>query len=175
MFFEVEMKRNVIVPADQVYTGLLCQRAIIIQLLEDIANMRASSEHGYLLAVTKLKECHRGRVKDLTGEVVFTVVFDCLTFKPVKGEILEGVADRILKHGVMLKCGPVEKIFLSHKVMKDFRFIQGENPVFLNNDNLKLEKDGRIRFKVIGVRWMEIEKEFRMLGSLDADYLGPIY
>ncbi|XP_031479414.1 DNA-directed RNA polymerase V subunit 7-like [Nymphaea colorata] len=174
MFFEVEMQRNVIVPADQMYTGLLLQRAIIIQLLEDIADMHASGEHGYFLAVTKLKKCDRGRVRDLTGEVVFTVVFDCLTFKPVKGEILQGVADRILKHGVMLKCGPVDKIFISQKMMKDFRFIQGENPIFINNDNLKLEKDGTIRFKVIGVRWMEIEKEFRMLGSLDGDYLGPI-
>ncbi|KAF3789010.1 DNA-directed RNA polymerase V subunit 7 [Nymphaea thermarum] len=100
MFFEVEMQRNVIVPADQMYTGLLLQRAIIIQLLEDIADMHASGEHGYFLA--------------------------------------------------------------------------GENPIFRNNDNLKLEKDGTIRFKVIGVRWMEIEKEFRMLGSLDGDYLGPI-
>ncbi|ERN01420.1 hypothetical protein AMTRI_Chr03g54370 [Amborella trichopoda] len=174
MFLEIEMKSNVVVPPDQLYQNLLLHRSIILKLLEDVAHIKATQKHGYLVAVTSLKERGEGKVRDFSGEVIFPVVFKCLTFKPFVGEILHGVITQIMKHGIILKCGPVENVFLSLKKMEDFKYVHGENPIFVNDKNLKLERHGVVRFRVLALQWMEGQREFMLLASLEGDFLGPV-
>ncbi|KAL3578085.1 hypothetical protein D5086_019589 [Populus alba] len=97
-----------------------------------------------------------------------------ITFKIFKGEILEGVVHKVLKHGVLLRCGPIENIYLSSMKMLDYRYVPGENPVFLNDKTSKIEKDVVVRFVVLGTKWLEAEREFQALVSLEGDYLGPV-
>ena len=44
----------------------------------------------------------------------------------------------------------------------------------MNDKHSKIEKDVVIRFIVIGTKWMEAEREFQALVSLEGDYLGPV-
>ncbi|PHT55612.1 hypothetical protein CQW23_04098 [Capsicum baccatum] len=34
---------------------------------------------------------------------------------------------KILKQGVFLRCGPTDKVFLSHQKMVDYKYVPGEN------------------------------------------------
>ncbi|XP_011621595.1 DNA-directed RNA polymerase V subunit 7 isoform X2 [Amborella trichopoda] len=126
MFLEIEMKSNVVVPPDQLYQNLLLHRSIILKLLEDVAHIKATQKHGYLVAVTSLKERGEG------------------------------------------------KVFLSLKKMEDFKYVHGENPIFVNDKNLKLERHGVVRFRVLALQWMEGQREFMLLASLEGDFLGPV-
>lgn len=58
--------------------------------------------------------------------------------------------------------------------MPDYHYVPGENPVFLNEKMSKIEKDAVVRFIVIGTKWLEAEREFQALVSLEGDYLGPV-
>lgn len=169
------MPGNVVISPEDLYEkGLKLQRAIILRILEDVAKRKATKEQGYFLAVTALKTVGDGKIRELTGDVLFPVVFSCIAFKPITGEVLRGVVDRVLKHGVFLKCGPIENIFLSKQTMKDYDFIGGEEPVFMNKLGLKLEKNADVRFRVLGLKWMEPNREFQMLATLAGDFLGPL-
>ncbi|KAF3959153.1 hypothetical protein CMV_016003 [Castanea mollissima] len=64
----------------------------------------------------------------------------CITFKLFRGDILEGVVHKVLKHGVFLRCGPVENTYLSCLKMPDYKYVTGENPVFLNDKLSKIKK-----------------------------------
>uniref|UniRef100_A0A6V7QS92 DNA-directed RNA polymerase subunit n=1 Tax=Ananas comosus var. bracteatus TaxID=296719 RepID=A0A6V7QS92_ANACO len=173
VFLEVEMPWNVLISPDQLSPkGLLLQKAIIVRLLEDIANRKASKEHGYYIAVTALNSIDEGKVRELTGDVLFPVTFSCLTQKPTKGEILVGSVDKILKHGIFLKSGPIDSIFLSEKMMRDYKYVAGENPMFLSEKHSKLEKDTVVRFKVLGLKWLEADRQFQLLATLAGDFLG---
>ncbi|RWR88880.1 DNA-directed RNA polymerase V subunit 7 [Cinnamomum micranthum f. kanehirae] len=175
MYLENEIPGNVVIsPEDLHEEGLKLQKAIILRLLDDISKRKATKEHGYFLAVTTLNHIGDGKVREMSGDVLFPVVFSCITFKPFKGEILLGVVDRILKHGVFLNCGPIENIFLSKQTMKDYDFIAGENPMFMNNKLSKLEKNAVVRFRVLGLKWNESDRVFQMLATLAGDFLGPI-
>ncbi|KAM0936641.1 putative DNA-directed RNA polymerase [Dioscorea sansibarensis] len=175
VFLEVEMPWNVLIAPDKLDAkGLLLRKAIIIRLLEDIANRKASKEHGYYVAVTALKKIGEGKVRDMTGEVLFPVTFTCITQKPSKGEVLVGTVDKILKQGIFLKSGPLESIFLSEKTMKDYQYSAGDNPMFLNDKHSKLEKDTLVRFKIFGIKWIESDRHFQILATLAGDYLGPL-
>ncbi|CAN6353837.1 unnamed protein product, partial [Urochloa humidicola] len=174
VFLESEMSWNVLIAPSQLdRKGLLLRKAIIVRLLEDVTNRRASKEHGYYVAVNQLKAISEGKVRELTGDVLFPVTFTCITQKPMKGEIMVGYVDRILKHGMFLKSGPVESIFMAEKSMGDYKYIGGENPMFMN-DQSKLEKDTAVRFKVLGFRWMEADRQFQLLATIAGDFLGPL-
>ncbi|XP_021910051.1 DNA-directed RNA polymerase V subunit 7 [Carica papaya] len=175
MFLKVQLPWNVIVPADCLDAkGLMLQKSIVIRLLDDFASKKATKDLGYFLAVTTLEKIGEGKVRQHSGDVLFPVVFSGLTFKIFRGEILEGVVHKVLKHGVFLRCGPIENIYLSYTKMPDYRYVPGENPVFMNEKLSKIEKDVVVRFIVIGTKWLEAEREFQALVGLEGDYLGPI-
>ena len=175
MFLKVQLPWNVIIPAENLDAkGLMLQRSIVVRLLDDFAKKRATKDLGYYLAVSTLESIGEGKVRQQTGDVLFPVVFSGITFKIFKGEILEGAVHKVLKHGVLLRCGPIENIYLSSMKMLDYRYVPGENPVFLNDKTSKIEKDVVVRFVVLGTKWLEAEREFQALVSLEGDYLGPV-
>lgn len=175
MFLKSQLQWNVIIPAENLdVKGLALQKAIIIRLLEEFAAKKATSSLGYFLAVTTLDNIGEGRVRENTGDVLFPVTFTCLTFKVFKGEVLEGEVHKILKHGVLMRCGPVENIYLSHQKMQGYSYVPGENPIFMSEKTAKIEKGVRVRVMVVGARYMEAEKEFQAVANLDGDFLGPV-
>ncbi|KAL6532391.1 hypothetical protein OROGR_014361 [Orobanche gracilis] len=44
----------------------------------------------------------------------------------------------------------------------------------MNGKSPKIEKGMVVRFLVIGVKFLEAEKDFHVVGSLQGDYLGPV-
>lgn len=175
MFFEIEMTRTVVVSPNGLHSGLLLQRSIILQLIEDISRIQATEENGYLVAVTTLEGRGEGKIREMTGSVVFPVKFKCIVFKPFKNEILEGEIAVVMKTGVHVTCGPVAEVFIPSQTMTDFEFIPGEKPIFRNKQSSNVEKGGKIRFKILAIKWLEQRRVFQALGSLQGDFLGPIF
>lgn len=175
MFLKVQLSWNVIIPAESLDAkGLMLQKAIIVRLLEDFSSKKGTEDLGYFLAVTNLESIGEGKVRQHSGDVLFPVVFSCLTFKIFRAEILEGVVHKVMKHGVFLRTGPIENIYLSSQKMLDYRYVPGENPEFVSNNLSKIAKDVVVRFMVIGIKWLEAEREYQALVSLEGDFLGPI-
>lgn len=175
MYLKVQLPWNVIIPAENLDAkGLMLQRSIIIRLLDEFSAKKSTKDLGYFLAVKTLDSIGEGKVRQHSGDVLFPVVFSCITWKLFRGEVLEGSVHKILKHGVFLRCGPVENIYLSDKKMPDYRYVPGENPVFLNDKMSKIEKDAVVRFIVIGTKWIEAEREFQAVVTLEGDFLGPV-
>lgn len=175
MYLKVQLPWNVIIPAENLDAkGLMLQRSIIIRLLDEFSAKKSTKDLGYFLAVTTLDSIGEGKVRQHSGDVLFPVVFSCITWKLFRGEVLEGSVHKILKHGVFLRCGPVENIYLSDKKMPDYRYVPGENPVFLNDKMSKIQKDAVVRFIVIGTKWIEAEREFQAVVTLEGDFLGPV-
>ncbi|KAJ1409426.1 RNA polymerase Rpb7, N-terminal [Sesbania bispinosa] len=174
MFLKVQLPWNVIITAENLQPGsLMLQRAILIRLLSDFAVKKATKDLGYYLAVTTLEKIGEGKVRQHTGDVLFPVVFNAITFKVFKGEILEGVVHKVLKHGVFIRCGPIENVYLSSSKMPGYGYVLGENACFIHEKGSKIAKDVTVRFVVIGSKWMEADREYQALVSLEGDYLGP--
>ncbi|CAK7339365.1 unnamed protein product [Dovyalis caffra] len=129
---------------------------IVVRLLDEFAKKRATKDLGYFLAVSTLENIGEGKVKQQTR--------DRHHLQDFQGEILEGVVHKVLKHGVLLKSGPMENIYLSCMKMTGYRYVPTS----------KIEKDVVVRFVVLGTKWLEVEREFQALVSLEGDYLGSV-
>ncbi|EXC35506.1 hypothetical protein L484_026813 [Morus notabilis] len=55
--------------------------------------------------------------------------------------------------------------------MPGYTYSAGENPIFHSET---IEKDVVVRVIVIATKWLEAEREFQALVSLDGDYLGAL-
>lgn len=192
MFSEVELLRDVTVDAENLKRNSLVthpQSVIATRLLEDLLSEKASKDHGYFLAVTGLKKIGKGKVVEESGVVFFPVVFNCRTFLPYEGEILQGIVHRVFRHGVFLRCGPIKYAYLSARKMPGYRYVgfqkvpgqkygHDRKPLFVSNEFAKIENGVVVCFMVLAVRWFEnwgnIKNEFGMLATLEGDSLGPI-
>ncbi|XP_057805724.1 DNA-directed RNA polymerase V subunit 7-like [Salvia miltiorrhiza] len=175
MYLKSKLSWNVVIPAERLDAGgLMLQKAIITRLMADFAAKKASKDLGYFLALSTVGSIGEGKVRKQSGDVIFLVDFSCITFKALPGEILEGVVHKLLKQGVFLRCGPVQTIFLAHQKMDDYQYMPGENPYFMNAKSSKIDKGVVVRFLVIGSKFIEVEKDFQLIGSLEGDYLGPV-
>ncbi|CAA7399154.1 unnamed protein product [Spirodela intermedia] len=176
VFLEAQLSWTVLIPPESLFAeGLKLQQAIVLRLLEEVSCRKASKELGYFVAVTSLESVGEGQLQELTGNVIFPITFRCVTFKPLKGEVLVGAIRKVLRHGIMLAAGPLEGVFLSAKAMGDgYEYLPRDEPVFLSEKLSRLESGGAVRFKVLGLKWMEEDREFQVLATMAADFLGPL-
>jgi DNA-directed RNA polymerase II subunit RPB7 len=58
-----------------------------------------SGRHGFVVAITGVEDIGKGLIREGTGYVTFPVKYQCVVFRPFKGEILEAVVTMVNKVG----------------------------------------------------------------------------
>ncbi|KAL5549462.1 hypothetical protein UlMin_004693 [Ulmus minor] len=69
--------------------------------------------HGFVVAIMSIENIGKGLICDGTGFVTFLVKYQCVVFRPFKGEILEAVVTTVNKMEFFTEAGPVQ-IFVSN-------------------------------------------------------------
>jgi DNA-directed RNA polymerase subunit E'/Rpb7 len=49
-----------------------------------------------------------------------------------------------------------------------------EFPRFTHADGNIMEAGSKVRFKIVGIKWLEDSREFKALSTINEDFLGPI-
>ena len=63
----------------------------------------------------KPEDISDGRIQDTTGEIIYKVKFQALVFRPIQGEILDGIVKYVTNECFMIESGPLEA-FVSFNV-----------------------------------------------------------
>lgn len=61
--------------------------------------LSCSGRHGFVVAITGVEDIGKGLIREGTGYVTFPVKYQCVVFRPFKGEILEAVVTMVNKVG----------------------------------------------------------------------------
>ncbi|GKA61315.1 DNA-directed RNA polymerase V subunit 7-like protein [Tanacetum coccineum] len=64
----------------------MLQKAILVRLLDDFSEKKATKALGYLLAGTTLDKIGKRKAREYSGDVLFPLFFTCLSFKVFWGE-----------------------------------------------------------------------------------------
>ncbi|CAL5353056.1 unnamed protein product [Camellia sinensis] len=92
--------------------------------------------HGFVVAITGIENVGKGLIRDGTGFVTFPVKYQCVVFRPFKGEILEAVVTMVNK-----------------LIPDDMEFQSGDMPNYTTSDgSVKIQKESEVRLKIIGTR-----------------------
>nr|GMD73342.1 pentatricopeptide repeat-containing protein At3g46790, chloroplastic [Ipomoea batatas] len=143
---------------------------LVSKLMKDVEGT-CSGRHGFIVAITGIESVGKGLIRDGTGFVTFPVKYQCVVFRPFKGEILEAVVTMVNKMGFFAEAGPVQ-IFVSNHVssllvwITDFTNLMSLMAQVAKGwlPDLKIridllhysfcagEKDSEVRLKIIGTR-----------------------
>ena len=63
----------------------------------------------------KPEDISDGRIQDTTGEIIYKVKFQALVFRPIQGEILDGIVKHVTNECFTIESGPLEA-FVSFNV-----------------------------------------------------------
>ncbi|KAF2311908.1 hypothetical protein GH714_027300 [Hevea brasiliensis] len=107
----------------------------------------------FVVAITGIENIGKGLIRDGTGFVTFPVKYQCVVFRPFKGEILEAVVTMVNKMGFFAEAGPVQIFVSNHLIPDDMEFQSGDMPSYTTSDgSVKIQKDSEVRLKIIGTR-----------------------
>eukprot|EP00250_Pteridium_aquilinum_P012062 c20487_g1_i1 orf=363-899(-) len=177
MFFEISMQRLVVLQPQKLHKGVYLTMALLTQLCEEVKNLKCSEDHGYYVTPTTIGSVQEGKVRSNTGAVVFPVAFKCIVFKPFKREILDGEVKKIVRRGCFISCGPLEEIFLHEEMMGGCVFHQNESTdssFFKHEEGFEIRVGSHLRFRLLGLKWVEEQRTFKALGTINGHFLGCI-
>ncbi|KAE9410677.1 hypothetical protein BT96DRAFT_961464 [Gymnopus androsaceus JB14] len=113
-----------------------------------------------------------GMVISGTGQAEFITRYRAIVFKPFKGEVVDGVVNNVTKMGFFADVGPLS-VFVSHQLIHpDMKFDPNSNPPSFASEEQIIEKNTRIRLKIVGTR--VDATEIFAIGTIKEDHLGVI-
>ncbi|KAJ3546681.1 hypothetical protein NMY22_g1948 [Coprinellus aureogranulatus] len=111
-----------------------------------------SGQFGYIIAVVSILDIGKGM--------------------PFKGEVVDGVVNNVNKMGFFADVGPLT-VFVSHQLIHpDMRFDPNSNPPSFASEDQIIEKNTRVRLKIVGTR--VDATEIFAIGTIKEDHLGVI-
>ncbi|KMZ70872.1 DNA-directed RNA polymerase II subunit RPB7 [Zostera marina] len=85
----------------------------------------------------------KGEIRKGTGFVTFPVTYQCVVFRPFKGEVLDAVVTMVNKMGFFAEARPVQIFVSSHLIPDDMEFQTGDMPNYTTSDLLKSKATAR--------------------------------
>ncbi|KAI3526058.1 hypothetical protein L1887_05228 [Cichorium endivia] len=170
MFFHIVLERNM--QLHPRHFGRDLREKLVSKLMKDVEGT-CSGRHGFVVAITGIENVGKGLIRDGTGFVTFPVKYQCVVFRPFKGEILEAVVTMVNKMGFFAEAGPVQIFVSNHLIPDDMEFQSGDMPNYTTSDgSVKIQKDSEVRLKIIGTR--VDATEIFCIGTIKDDFLGVI-
>ncbi|KAL3365216.1 hypothetical protein AABB24_010396, partial [Solanum stoloniferum] len=170
MFFHIVLERNM--QLHPRHFGRDLREKLVSKLMKDVEGT-CSGRHGFIVAITGIESVGKGLIRDGTGFVTFPVKYQCVVFRPFKGEILEAVVTMVNKMGFFAEAGPVQIFVSNHLIPDDMEFQSGDVPNYTTSDgSVKIQKESEVRLKIIGTR--VDATEIFCIGTIKDDFLGVI-
>ncbi|TVU19308.1 hypothetical protein EJB05_35449, partial [Eragrostis curvula] len=181
MFFHIVLERNM--QLHPRHFGPHLRDKLVSKLIKDVEGT-CSGRHGFVVAITGVEDIGKGLIREGTGYVTFPVKYQCVVFRPFKGEILEAVVTMVNKveplassspvvMGFFAEAGPVQIFVSNHLIPDDMEFQSGDVPNYTTSDgSVKIQKESEVRLKIIGTR--VDATEIFCIGTIKDDFLGVI-
>ena len=127
------------------------------------------------MCVTRITDEGKGRVQVGTGKATFHMKYQCVAFRPFKGEVVDCVVTQINKMGFFADAGPFA-IFVSSSLIPDdyqFSFQGDQGPSFQSGEqDVNIVMNCEVRVRIVGTR-VDATEIFG-IGTIKEDYLGVL-
>lgn len=135
-----------------------------------------AAPYGYVICVIKIILKQPGRVQDSTGLIIVPVKYQAIVYRPIKGEVVDGVVESVNELGVIVDCGPLRRVFVSHSALPENMVyksgIDGQNSrAYIDTKTqLQIKQQTQVRLRLRGVN----NETLSAVAEMSSDFLGPI-
>ncbi|KAH9939066.1 RNA polymerase Rpb7 [Epithele typhae] len=131
-----------------------------------------SGEFGYIIAVVSILDIGKGLVMPGNGQAEFVTRYRAIVFKPFKGQVVDGVVASVSKMGFFAEVGPLNVFVSQQLIHPELKFDPNSNPPSFASEDQIIEKNTRVRLKIVGTR-VDATQIFA-IGTIKEDHLGVI-
>jgi DNA-directed RNA polymerase II subunit RPB7 len=133
-----------------------------------------TGRHGFIVLVTRLASVGEGKITtDGTARATFHIKYDCIAFRPFKGEVLDAVVTQVNKFGFFAEAGPLQLFVSNALITEDMKFdSSGENCYVSEDQQIRIQRDCEVRVRIVGMR-IDANDIF-CIATIKDDYLGLI-
>jgi len=153
------------------YFGPSTAHYLSTKLHSDVEGICKGSD-GYIISVLGINDIGKGTIQPGTGMAEFNIRYSAIVFKPFKDEVLDGVVGNVNKMGFFAEVGPLQVFVSSHLIPPEFKFDPNANPPCFQGDGEKIERDTKVRLRIVGTR-IDATEIFA-IGTIKEDWMGPI-
>ncbi|KAK9174048.1 SHS2 domain found in N terminus of Rpb7p/Rpc25p/MJ0397 family protein [Cryptosporidium meleagridis] len=173
MFFFVELWRNISVKPSQLGPRY---NEHIDDILRSQVEGQQAPPYGYVVCVIKIILKQPGRVQDSTGLIIVPVKYQAIVYRPIKGEVVDGVVESVNELGVIVDCGPLKRVFVSQSALPENMVyksgIDGQSSrVYIDTKTqIQIKQNSQVRLRLRGVN----NETLSAVAEMNSDFLGPI-
>jgi len=170
MFFLVPIETKIIIEPCNLNSRI---DSYVYEKLIKKFEFKLHKKYGYIIKIKEIERITYPKVAN-EGSGMIRVKFKALVFRPIKGEVVDGVVSIINKIAVYSKLGPVDA-GVSRRCMPStmkFNFDSYENHFVDKESSAVIMKGELLRFRIISVRIAE--NKFEVMGVINNDFLGPL-
>ncbi|KAH9479293.1 DNA-directed RNA polymerase II subunit rpb7 [Psilocybe cubensis] len=181
MFFIKELTHTILLHPS--YFGPRMLSFLENKLYSDVEGT-CSGQFGYIIAVVSVLDIGKGMVLSGSGQAEFITRYRAIVFKPFKGEVVDGVVNNVNKmldrsrSLYLIKYTPLAsfEVFAYSSpfqlILPDMKFDPNSNPPSFASEDQIIEKNTKIRLKIVGTR--VDATEIFAIGTIKEDHLGVI-
>jgi DNA-directed RNA polymerase subunit E' len=141
----------------------------------DIAREKyESSVHpdiGMIVGVLGIRSLLPGKIVPGDGSTYHEVILNCISFRPLKGEIIEGEIAETIKFGIFIRIGCTDTLCHVSQISNDkFNLAKGKNVLVGRETNRSLRLGEQVRSKIIQSSIDHVSMKIAV--SMRGDWLG---
>ncbi|CAG9461837.1 unnamed protein product [Pedinophyceae sp. YPF-701] len=150
------------------------------RVLRDKFEGQLLRKRGYVICITEIKSTSQGEIQDYTGWALFHVVFSCVIYRPLKGEVIDAQAVRVAENVCIAAAGPLLIVVPTDSLSESGWKFDADTSAWRRGagsaDDSKLTKDTRIRLRITGLHYRLENEAWKVtgIGSISEPHLGVL-
>ena len=148
------------------------KKIITVKLLEQVIG-NCNLKYGYFIKISNIGDIKNGLIMEGSGDIIFNITYKVVLMRPFKGEICEGIIDKIFEEGgIHVKVGPMV-VLIPKDELKTSYILDKRNLTYNDEkNNIEFKVGSKVRFRYRDIQFDK--NEFKPIGSMKEKYFGPI-
>jgi len=148
--------------------------------LRDKVEGKVLGKRGYVVCITQTLETSPGEIQDYTGWALFRVKFQCIIFRPVKGEVLDATTMFVARNALVAKVGPLRLSVPTDSLQQNGWEFDTTDGAWVRRttgtDDAKITHHTALRLRITGLRYQIRNEEWTVTGvaSIAEPHLGVL-
>ena len=166
MYFKVILYQNIFIPAR--FFGKELNSQILSNIISITEGKKTSPFGTVIIIISFFSTMSLGKILPGSSSALFRVSYEAVTFRAMKGEILDVIVTHLTKFGFFAEAGLLEVFVSKELIPNEISYIKIDNDLNNKISQTYLEKGKRVKIRIIGLRNSSVNTMTSQPGTIQA-------
>ena len=168
MYYESEISVTIRVPPNRFGERI---DNVVLDIAREKYESSVHPDIGMIVCVLSIRSLLPGKIVPGDGSTYHEVILNCVSFRPLKGEIIEGEIAETIKFGIFIRIGCTDTLCHVSQISNDkFNLAKGKNVLVGRETSRTLRLGEQVRSRIIQSSIDHVSMKIAV--SMRGDWLG---